>query len=326
MHCVDSWPVITYNVFVENNGAWHSGAIECLDSFPVVENNLVIANLGFYGAFYFCNGNSSVRGNVIHDNASVGIQSFMGEGDFVNNIIYGNKSGGIKCMSTSSAMRITNNTIFGNSAYGIACYNSSPSITNCIVYGNVPKQLLAMNSTPLVSFCDVEGGCPGTGNIDDDPCFVDAEGNDFHIFHHSPLRDAGDSLAPGLPETDFEYDERTFGAGPDIGADEFHRHLYFTGDPSPGQCVELKFVGDPLTAQVGLVAGFSVYDPPLPSAYGDWYISFPFAVLPPLPSIPSCGVLVHPGTVPPAPPGPYTVYFQAMIGYKLTNLCTFEVE
>ena len=111
-----------------------------------------------------------------------------------------------------------------------------------------------------------------------------------------------------------------------MGADEFYRHLYYTGDATPGGSVALKFVGDPGTAQVGLIIGFDVFDPPIPGAYGDWYIKPPMLLVLGLGPIPSNGVYVLPGTLPPTPAGPYTVHFQAMIGIKLTNLCTMNVQ
>jgi len=194
-------------------------------------------------------------------------------------------------------------------------------------------------STLTISYSDVEGGqascyvdsgCTlnwGAGMIDAAPLFVDLTICDLHLSWDSPCKDTGDNLAANLPAVDFEGDPRIAYGTVDIGADEFHRHLYYTGNATPGGSLEMKFVSEPGTAQVGLIIGFSVFDPPLPSAWGDWYIKPPpMIIIPGLGPIPSNGVYVLPGTLPPTPAGPYTAYFQAMIGMKLSNLCTMNVE
>ena len=47
----------------------------------------------------------------------------------------------------------------------------------------------------------------------------------------------------------------------DMGADEFHCHLYWVGDAVPGVTVQGKLVGEPGTSQVGLWLGSGVLDP-----------------------------------------------------------------
>jgi hypothetical protein len=70
-------------------------------------------------------------------------------------------------------------------------YNEArePILTNCILWGNTAikdgAQIYNNGSLPIVTYCDVQDEYPddgtiypGTGNIDDDPCFVDADGPD----------------------------------------------------------------------------------------------------------------------------------------------------
>ena len=52
-----------------------------------------------------------------------------------------------------------------------------------------------------------------------DPLFVNAVNNDFHLTSSSPAIDAG--TTSGAPSTDFEGNTRPQGPGIDIGADEF---------------------------------------------------------------------------------------------------------
>jgi len=75
-----------------------------------------------------------------------------------------------------------------------------------------------------------------------------------------------------------------------------------------------------------LIIGASLFDPPLPGAYGDWHIAPPMIIITGLGPIPTDGVYPLPGLLPASIPGPYTLYLQAMIGYKLTNLCKMSIQ
>ncbi|MBN1391688.1 MAG: right-handed parallel beta-helix repeat-containing protein [Sedimentisphaerales bacterium] len=84
--------------------------------------------------------------------------------------------------------QITNCTFSGNSAeYGGGIFNSSSSLTvaNCILWGNTAtygSQIYNYsNSTTTINFSNVQGGWTGTGNINADPYFVDADANDYHL-------------------------------------------------------------------------------------------------------------------------------------------------
>jgi hypothetical protein len=57
---------------------------------------------------------------------------------------------------------------------------------------------------------------PGTNDItDEDPLFLDAPNEDFHIASDSPAVDAGTDA--GAPSVDFEGDTRPQGSGVDLG-------------------------------------------------------------------------------------------------------------
>ena len=54
---------------------------------------------------------------------------------------------------------------------------SNPTLANCILWGDSPDEIVG--GTPIVTFSDVQGGgFGGTGNIDANPSFVDADGPD----------------------------------------------------------------------------------------------------------------------------------------------------
>ncbi|MHC4072220.1 MAG: right-handed parallel beta-helix repeat-containing protein [Planctomycetota bacterium] len=113
-------------------------------------------------------------------------------------------SGGM--YNSRSSLTVTNCTFSGNTAdYGGGMGNysdSSPTVTNCIFWGDSPYEIYNSASIPTVTYCDIQGGYgSGTGNIDDDPCFVD-DTNDFRLLYDSPCVDAGNNSAHSLPLTD----------------------------------------------------------------------------------------------------------------------------
>ena len=75
------------------------------------------------------------------------------------------------------------------------------TVTNCIFWGNSPDEIYNYSGTPNISYCDIAGGYSGTGNINTDPLFVDADGADntpgteddnLDILPCSPCINAGD--------------------------------------------------------------------------------------------------------------------------------------
>jgi hypothetical protein len=82
--------------------------------------------------------------------------------------------------------------------------NSSPSLTNCILWGNTPDEISLENSTITVTYSNVQGGWAGTGNIDADPTFADADGRPAP---GSPCIDAADNTAVPADTEDLDGDE-----------------------------------------------------------------------------------------------------------------------
>ena len=170
----------------------------------------------------------------------------------------------------SSAM-VTNCTFSGNTAIdsggGMSNFNSSPMVTNCILWSDSPDEIAG--GTPTVTFSDVQGGFPGTGNIDADPQFIDADGpdnipgtedDDLRLSPGSPCIDAGDNTAVPLGvTTDLDGNPRFVddpgiadtGIGPapvvDMGAYEF-QGISFQAQVFPAD-------GEPIIEAVGDLDG-----------------------------------------------------------------------
>jgi len=250
-------------------------------------------------------------------------------------------AGGGICLNNCDPT-ITNNTVIENSAdYGGGYYGvyASPAITNCIFWNNqapVSPELYNSVGNPTVTYCDVKGGYAGTGNIDADPLLMQTNITDLHLTYPSPCRNAGTNGAPGLPSTDFEGDPRVskYVRQPadliaDMGADEFHYRLYFTGTPTPGSPVDVRIVGWPGEA-VTLAIGTGVLDPPIGTLHGNFYLDLPVSILY-MGSIPASGIAVVSGTIP-STWNPGEVYpLQALVGSwggiftHLTNLLLIQI-
>ena len=315
-----SAPLITGNRISENTST--DGTICCYwASSPTITFNVVIGNSVRYGGGLICHDGSNPLSacNVISDNdADIG--------------------GGIWCYAASP--EIVNNTITGNVARieggGISCIvGSSPNLSNTIFWDNSapsgPQIYVANGSTPTFTHCAVQDGWPGSGNISLDPLFADPAGGDRHLTWNSPCREAGTgSTLPADLVADFEGDPRVAFGSVDIGADEFHRHLYHVGDATPGGTVTLKVAGVP-TAPVMLAFGAGLADPPYQTRYGAFYLSWP-VILVPIGSIGSSGNRTFPMLVPAAWSPGEVKPLQALLGHlggfhsKLTNLDLLVVE
>jgi hypothetical protein len=83
-------------------------------------------------------------------------------------------------------------------------------MANCILWGDSPDEIFDDLSTTVVTYSNIQGGYVGMGNIDADPRFLDADGDDdivgtvdddLRLNRFSPCTDAGDNDAVPLGVT-----------------------------------------------------------------------------------------------------------------------------
>lgn len=342
--CYFSSSIIKNNTISKNIGTY-SGGIDSLDSSLFITGNTITEN--------------TASDSTSSTGAGITLRSVIsGTTVITNNIISrnisGSRGGGIFCAFSHTKANITNNIISDNIAGkgggGIYCeQNASLVVTNTILWNNsapvgpeielgylfVPKSAIL-----TISYSNVRGGMAsvkvdpicilhwGPGMINADPLFVDEKNDDFHLTFLSPCKDSGSNMAHDLPNEDFEGDPRIAYGTADMGVDEFHTHLYYTGNAAPGGNIQLNLIDTPNSNPVVLWLGSGVLNPPIPvPGIGDWYLQNPILMTIPLGSIPGPnGVLSLPIFIPSNIIAPLNLPLQAGIGLKLTNLCELLIK
>jgi len=322
---------------IETNYGNFGGGVACEGTGNVLENNRISGNrptltsptLGLGGGVYCAGvgGSARIEGNLITRNQAV------------------SRGGGIAC--ERATVEVVNDTVAGNYGGGLyVAYGSNVTAANTILWGDSaavgPEIYVDANFLPCtlaIDHSDAEGGLAatfvatgstlvwGAAMLAVDPAFADptAPYHDLHLTYGSPCRDRGDATVVGAA-TDFEGDPRVALGGVDLGADEFHRHLYLTGDATPGGAIRFELVDVPGTGPIGLFLAGSVLSPPLPTPWGLLHIQPPIVPIAPLPPIPPDGHLRLPLTLPTVPPPPYDIPAQALLGAALSNLAVLEVR
>ncbi len=182
----------------------YAGGVVCLSGSPIVSNNIITHNDSRYGGGIGCWGGSlsTIINNIISYNGSAntglgGGIHYEGAGGIArNNIITHNhavQGGGI--WITGGLPAISSCTITQNSADwgagGVFCEGDcSPPIYDCIIWGNSSNDVVGLSCMPVYS-CVGSGVTSGEGVITDDPLFVDAESDNYHLQAASPCKLAG---------------------------------------------------------------------------------------------------------------------------------------
>lgn len=357
-----SSPIIRNNIIEANTHKSLGGGITCMGSSPVISGNRIRTNDGGIGGGILChNGsNPSIEYNRISGNEAKkggGICCENGSSPIIHdNLIHGNKSdseglggGGISCYNSSPV--ITNNTICGNDAGeggggGLFCFGDFDiDIVNTIFCKNTayygPEIFMDdLTSTPPntvrfrysslesgLSSVWVGFGCTfvwGPNAILFGPNFVQYHEDDLHLKDISALINQGDNSAVIGP-CDYDGNPRISDGTVDMGADEFHKHLYYTGDTSPGGMVNIKCIGEYGVSPVWVWVGLDLYKTPVPTSHGLWYLSPPVQGVP-LGMMLFGGVKRLPAVIPPSTPVLTYFYLQALIGDELSDLLILQVN
>lgn len=215
--------------------------------------------------------------------------------------------------------RVEHCTIYNNSATIVGGIYGSGIVINCIVWDNEDFEISPNN---YVTYSCVKGGFPGTGNIDADPLFIDALNKDLHLTYSSPCKDAGLNTYV-TEQIDFEGDPRIAYGTVDMGADEFHPHLYYTGDATPGEWIDLKIIGMPLQPAL-LYLGSEILSNPRQTKYGLWHLMPPCTTFP-LGQEPWSGYIKIHQRIPLDFPASMDLPMQALVR-KLTNVEVLEIR
>jgi len=239
----NSSPTLT-NLIFSGNGAYNGGGMYNSGSSPALTNvtfNGNAAELGGSGGGMYnrLNSNATLTNVIFNNNTAYsfagGMYNSQSNVSLSNVLFIGNRAdsrGGAMLIELGGST-LKNVSFIGNSAAydGGALHtwgsSATPSLTNCIFWGNTtdtgyhPQIYNENGGNPSLTYSDIQGGYAGTGNVDIDPLFVDADGvdniygttdDDPRLAANSPLIDAGHpAQCPatdirGLPRTDLRCD------------------------------------------------------------------------------------------------------------------------
>jgi len=163
---------------------------------PIIMEN-IISNNGSYGIDCYSDGTySTISGNIKHY-SKTHLKPIISR-----NIIVGNEHTlRLRCYVhpdytlSYSDVEFYNNSCFNNEGDQIYASDSTANInvSNNIFWNYTGNSIVAENQAQVVSaYNDFEYLVSGTGNISEDPDFLDAENGDFNLKWTSPCIDAGD--------------------------------------------------------------------------------------------------------------------------------------
>ncbi|MCB9784067.1 MAG: hypothetical protein H6751_13975 [Candidatus Omnitrophica bacterium] len=218
--------LVAFNKTPTNSGGG-SGIVGC-DG--IIEKNIVAWNSTDTNASGIAGCDGTIKNNLVLFNHAVGGlggppgggAGIAGcDGDIYNNVVYGN-----------STERI-----------GGGIWLCDGNIRNNIIWGNTAAEGDQYYESSVPSYCCIEdwnGG--GTGNISQDPLFIDPSNRDFRLLSTSPCIDAGAFVRSvtsdywGDPRgLDGTAESRGDGSNYDIGADEFlGKELFHLGSDIDG--------------------------------------------------------------------------------------------
>jgi len=224
VYCLNSWIYLANNIISSNSTNGKGGGIYCENATVEILNDRIYENnSNDGGGLYFKSCNPDVEYLLLSENtASVGGGAVLdnSSGSFSTATITGNSAewgGGIVCLNSANPS-LEKTTISENTATslggGIYCLYSNPELNSGIVWNNYGPQEIYLGSSSDVTatYSDIKqpglSVWSGTGNINNDPLFVDPSGGDFSLswtdfpdpYTKSPCIDMGDPTLANDPD------------------------------------------------------------------------------------------------------------------------------
>jgi hypothetical protein len=187
---------------------------------------------------YMTTSNNIIRGNFFYDVGEYSIHQWTASPQLANNnIIEGNvvtrsghnttRYGSVCCggitANSGNGTVIRNNVVYGNEVNGIEI---GYTCRNCKIYNNSNIKssdggsgIEIRNNIAYPKGISAGSGSISSNNLNTNPNFVNAAGNDFRLLSSSPAIDTGMTLS--AVSVDFSSTPRPQGTAHDIGAYEF---------------------------------------------------------------------------------------------------------
>lgn len=219
IYCYYSSELTISNCSIENSQATTGGAIFLENSDIVIEDTIIDGNTatGAGGGIYLRNSSPVIVDVQVLNNTAFydggGINCFNSSPSFNHVLIadnYTQREGGGISLYNYSNPHLLNVTLSNNLADDDGCgiavlYHSTATLLNSIVWENDSREIyVSSTSSMTVNYSDILGGQNGinlatgaslnwgTGNINDNPMFIDPANGDYNISATSPCIDAGD--------------------------------------------------------------------------------------------------------------------------------------
>lgn len=170
------------------------------------------------GGGVWCNSTSAIVSRCIIVGNHAKVQAGGAYGGTFNNCLF---TGNSATNAGAAYSNVLNNcTIVGNfSLLGVGGAHSA-TLNNCIVYFNTPSWRANHDQCIVNNSCTTPLPGEGSGNITEDPLFVDRSGGNLRLLSTSPCINTGNNpLASG--DVDLDGNPRVFGSTVDIGAYEY---------------------------------------------------------------------------------------------------------
>jgi hypothetical protein len=223
---------IIWNYATSGGGACACTLLNC-----TVASNTASSGGGIYGGSVY--GVSIAKNCILKNNFATSTGGGGYGGNMTNCLVFGNSAttegGGVW---TGNSDLVYNCTIFSNTASASGGVREGVCVNSIITFNNAGTY---PNGHPLsVLNCFIAPLQAGTGNITNEPAFVNPAAGDFHLSSNSPCINSGNNTY-ATSSTDLDGNPRIAGGTVDIGAYEY---------PSPVSRISyawLQYYGIPIT-------------------------------------------------------------------------------